>query len=202
MHLSPNIKPYLSIILPIYNEEKSLPILMKEIDAALINYKNRYEIIAVNDASKDGSYKVLQELAQGRQYLKVINFRVNGGQTAAFAAGFAHASGSLFITSDSDLENDPKDMPKLIAKIEEGYDLVSGWRKNRWQGQALKRKVPSLIANSLISKITGVKLNDYGCMLKVYKREVIDGVRLYGEMHRFIPAYVKKQGRENNRNGS
>ncbi len=182
----------LSIILPIYNECEGIPELFSEINKALSVFE--YEIIAVNDGSNDNSYEVLKSFAENDYKIKIINFKKNYGQTAAINAGIQDAKGDILILMDSDLENLPIDIPKLIAKLNEGYDVVSGWRQARWKGQFLTRKLPSLLANSLISKISGVKLHDYGCTLKVYKREVITDVRLYGQMHRFIPVYCKWEG--------
>jgi dolichol-phosphate mannosyltransferase len=182
----------LSVILPIYNESPNISTLFAALQEILQPYQ--YEIIAVNDGSKDDSFDQLKKLCQENKNIRAINFEKNFGQTAAFNAGIHHASGDVLILMDSDLENDPKDIPKLLAKIEEGYDVVSGWREHRWKGQWLKRKLPSLIANKLISYISGVKLQDYGCMLKAYKKEVIKDVVLYGEMHRFIPVYCSWHG--------
>ena len=182
----------LSIILPIYNESPNISILFAALQKVLQPYQ--YEIIAVNDGSRDDSFEQLKKLCHENKNIKAINFKKNFGQSAAFNAGIHHASGDVLILMDSDLENDPQDIPSLLAKIEEGYDVVSGWRQNRWKGQWLKRKLPSLIANKLISYISGVKLQDYGCMLKAYKKEVIKDVVLYGEMHRFIPVYCSWHG--------
>jgi dolichol-phosphate mannosyltransferase len=182
----------LSIILPIYNESPNISILFAALQKVLQPYQ--YEIIAVNDGSRDDSFEQLKKLCHENKNLKAINFKKNFGQSAAFNAGIHHASGDVLILMDSDLENDPQDIPALLAKIEEGYDVVSGWRQNRWKGQWLKRKLPSLIANKLISYISGVKLQDYGCMLKAYKKQVIKDVVLYGEMHRFIPVYCSWHG--------
>ena len=182
----------LSIILPIYNESPNISILFAALQKVLQPYQ--YEIIAVNDGSRDDSFEQLKKLCHENKNIKAINFKKNFGQSAAFNAGIHHASGDVLILMDSDLENDPQDIPALLAKIEEGYDVVSGWRQNRWKGQWLKRKLPSLIANKLISYISGVKLQDYGCMLKAYKKEVIKDVVLYGEMHRFIPVYCSWHG--------
>ena len=182
----------LTIILPIYNESSNIPILFAALQEVLQPY--HYEIIAVNDGSKDDSFEQLKKLCSENKNIKAINFEKNFGQTAAFNAGIQHASGDILILMDSDLENDPKDIPKMLAKIEEGYDVVSGWRQDRWKGQWLTRKLPSLMANRLISYISGVKLKDYGCMLKAYKKEVIKDVVLYGEMHRFIPVYCSWHG--------
>ena len=158
---------------------------MKEMD---------YEIIAVNDGSRDDSWIQLRKMAEINPRVRIINFVRNFGQTAALNAGIKNVSGDIILLIDSDLENDPADIPMLLAKINEGYDVVSGWRKNRWKGQWLTRKLPSMMANRLISKISGVHLHDYGCTLKAYRREVIKDVLLYGEMHRFIPVYANWQG--------
>lgn len=182
----------ISIILPIYNESKSLSELFEEIHKVLINYD--YEIIAINDGSLDDTENVLTKMAKEDFRLKVINFKKNYGQTAALNAGISHASGPLIIMMDSDLENSPSDIPIMIDKIYEGYDVVSGWRKNRWKDEFLTRKLPSFIANALISKVSGVKLHDYGCTLKIYKREILSEIKLYGQMHRFIPVYCNWQG--------
>ncbi len=184
----------ISIILPVYNEAKSIPQLLEELDAVFTKLPHEYEIVAVNDGSKDDTDAVLREYAKTRKYLKVIQFHVNAGQTAALRAGIDHASGEVLVPMDSDLENDPADIPRLLAKLEEGYDVVSGWRKDRWQGNFLTRKVPSYLANKLISHITKTHLNDYGCTLKAYRAHVLHGTLLYGEMHRFIPAYASWRG--------
>lgn len=184
--------PYLSVILPIYNEALSIHELFPAFESAISQYD--YEIIAVNDGSKDDSFKVLKEQAQKNPRIKVIDFKVNSGQTTAINAGIQHATGEIVVMMDSDLENFPSDIPMLINKLNEGYDVVSGWRKDRWQGQFLTRKLPSLMANALISKVSGVKLHDYGCTLKAYRRSVLSEVKLYGQMHRFIPVYCKWQG--------
>ncbi len=188
------MKPHLSIITPIYNEEKNIPLLFGELTSVLEKITSNYEIIAVNDGSRDDSFKELSLAAKKDPRFKVINFRMNRGQTAAISAGIEHSTGEILITIDSDLENDPKDIPRLLEKMKEGFDVVSGWRKDRWKGSYLKRKLPSVTANWLISKITRVPLHDYGCILKAYKREVVADTRLYGEMHRFIPAYAAWQG--------
>ena len=187
----------LSIVIPVYNEEKNLPLLFGAFYEVLEKLQCQYEIIAVNDHSRDKSLDVLRAMAAQDKNVKVISFRANGGQTAALSAGIDAASGDLIIPMDSDMENDPHDIPKLIAKLSEGFDVVSGWRKDRWKGgfaTLIKRRLPSTCANWLISKITRVKLHDYGCIMKVYKADVLKGVALYGEMHRFIPAYAFWQG--------
>jgi glycosyltransferase involved in cell wall biosynthesis len=184
--------PSLSVVLPVYNEAEGIALLFTKLHEALKG--QQYEIIAVNDGSKDNTWEELKKASQLSDKTKVINLRRNYGQTAAINAGIQHAKGDIIIMIDSDLENDPADIPKLLAKMDEGYDVVSGWRQNRWKGKFLTRKMPSLIANKLISYISGVHLNDYGCTLKAYKRDVIQDVRLYGQMHRFIPVFCKWQG--------
>lgn len=184
----------ISVVTPIYNEEKNIPILFRELSSVLAGLKVEYEIIAVNDGSKDGSYEVLFNLSQKDPHYKVINFKANCGQTAALSAGIDNATGDIIVPIDSDLENDPHDIPRLLEKLNDGFDVVSGWRQNRWAGHFFTRKFPSVVANWLISKITGVSLHDYGCILKAYRREVLFGTQLYGEMHRFIPAYASWNG--------
>lgn len=179
----------ISIIVPLYNEKSNLDELFSEIYQSIKILPFLYEIIAVNDGSNDGSDKILEEIATRYDHVKVIHFRRNFGQTAALSAGFDHAKGDIIIPLDSDLQNDPKDIAKLIAKLEEGYDVVSGWRKNR-KDSAIKRNFLSKIANKIISIVSGVKLNDYGCTLKAYRKSALEGVKLYGEMHRFIPIYA------------
>lgn len=187
----------LSIITPVYNEAKSLPQLFSELTQVLQSYDSDYEIIAVDDASKDNSFQVIKEHAAKDHHIKAVGLLVNSGQTAAIQAGIDRAEGDIIILIDSDLENDPNDIPHLIAKIEEGYDVISGWRQKRWNDGVfsfVKRKLPSVAANYLIGKTTGVRLHDVGCTLKAYKKEVIKPVELYGEMHRFIPFFAKLQG--------
>lgn len=184
----------LSIILPVYNEAGSLPHLFERVFEVMKQNRYEYEIIAVDDGSKDESFKVLKNLAEKDRRTKVISFRMNAGQTAALRAGIDHAKGEVVIAMDSDLENHPEDIPLLLGEIEAGFDVVSGWRKGRWEGQFFRRQLPSRTANALISMITGVKLNDYGCTFKAYRRGIIQEVPLYGEMHRFIPAYAAWRG--------
>lgn len=183
-----------SVVIPIYNEAKNLPQLFVRLKDTLSQIPFGYEIIAVDDGSKDDSFAVLKALATENSPIRVIRFKRNFGQTAALAAGIELARGEIIISIDSDLENDPQDILALLAKMADGYDVVSGWRKDRWKGAYLTRKFPSIVANWLISKLTGVKLNDYGCTLKAYRADVIKGVKLYGEMHRFIPAYAAWHG--------
>ena len=183
----------LSVIIPVYNEEDNVEPLHSSLASVLPSLGKPYEIIFIDDGSRDGTRDVLQKLNAADSCCKVISFRRNFGQTAALAAGFAHAHGKVIITLDGDLQNDPADIPMLLEKIDEGYDVVSGWRVRR-KDKFLTRRLPSLCANWLISKITGVKLHDYGCTLKAYRREVAQNVDLYGEMHRFIPAMASWMG--------
>ncbi|MDD5752079.1 MAG: glycosyltransferase family 2 protein [Candidatus Portnoybacteria bacterium] len=183
----------LSIIVPVYNEEQNIEELYKELKGILGELFINYEIITINDGSKDSSGQVLKKIATIDSNFKVINFRKNFGQTAAISAGIDYASGEILILMDSDLQNDPIDIPRLLKEIECGYDVVSGWRKER-KDKLFTRKIPSWLANRLISFITGVRLHDYGCTMKAYKSEVIKDIRLYGEMHRFIPAYTSWHG--------
>ena len=185
--------PHLSVIVPIYNEEGSIDRLLERLFAVLDRLEYRFEIITVNDGSRDTSLVLLRAAAEHRPELKIVNFRRNYGQTAAMMAGIDHASGDIIVAIDADLQNDPDDIPALLAKLEEGFDVVSGWRKHR-QDAAIRRNFVSRVANLLISRISGVALSDYGCTLKAYRKEVIKGVRLYGEMHRFIPIYAAWQG--------
>ncbi len=183
----------LSIVVPIYNEEENIPHLHERVTAAMAGAGIDYELILVDDGSSDGSFACLREIAEGDPRVKVIRFRRNFGQTAAMAAGFDAATGRVVVPMDGDLQNDPADIPMLLAKIDEGYDVVSGWRKDR-QDTFINRRLPSILANGLISRMTGVHLHDYGCTLKAYRREVLDGVNLYGEMHRFVPALASQVG--------
>ena len=185
--------PKITIVIPLYNEEDSIPHLHEALDAAIANYGQPAEVIIIDDGSRDRSFALLKEIAQRDPRFTIIRFRRNFGQTAAFAAGFAQARGEFVITMDADLQNDPMDIPLLMAKADEGYDIVSGWRKHR-QDRWLDRKLPSMLANRLISNVTDVRLHDYGCSLKVYRTEVLKQVRLYGELHRFIPALVSQVG--------
>ena len=183
----------ISVILPVFNEEENLVEMNTEITGVLGNMDADYEIIYVDDGSTDRSFEILNSLRQKNQRIKLIQFRRNFGQTAGLAAGFDYASGDVIVTMDSDRQNDPNDIPMMLDKINEGYDLISGWRFDR-QDAWLSRKLPSKMANSLISKITGVKLHDYGCSLKAFRKDVIENLRLYGEMHRFIPAIASWMG--------
>ena len=182
-----------SIVVPIYNEEDNISELYRAITSALDGTDTNYEIIMVDDGSIDGSFSALKEIAAQDQRVKVIRFRRNFGQTAAMSAGFDAAAGDIIIPMDGDLQNDPADIPRLIGKLHEGYDVVSGWRSER-KDTFITRKIPSILANALISSLTGVHLHDYGCTLKAYRREVLDGINLYGEMHRFVPALASQVG--------
>ena len=185
---------YLSIIVPVFNEAESLARLKKALDQALDGFEKDWEVIFVDDGSLDTSPQTLEGIAtEDTEHCRVILLRRNFGQTTAIAAGIDHAQGDVIILMDADLQNDPADIPLMVARLEEGYDVVSGWRKDR-QDAFLTRKLPSQIANGLISWVTGVKLHDYGCTLKAYRREAITGFRLYGEMHRFIPVYAHSLG--------
>jgi glycosyltransferase involved in cell wall biosynthesis len=184
----------LSVIVPAFNEEKNVPRMVEEISAAVDRLKIEYEVIFIDDGSRDGTFEALKEARRTHPRVKVIRFRKNFGQTAALAAGFDYACGEVIVTIDADLENDPNDIGPLLAKIEEGYDLVSGWRKDRWKKHFFSRRLPSLTANWLISRITKVRLRDYGCTLKAFRREVVKNIKLYGEMHRFIPAIAATIG--------
>jgi glycosyltransferase involved in cell wall biosynthesis len=195
--LAETVKPQLSIILPIYNEAESLPHLLKELAPALEATEHTFEIICIDDGSSDGSFEELKKLHLQDERVRLIRFRRNFGQTAAFAAGFNRARGDVVITMDADLQNDPADIPRLLAKIAEGYDVVSGWRVNRWQEgflTFLTRKLPSATANWLISTGTGIHLHDYGCALKAYQHDVVKTINLYGDLHRFIPAIASYYG--------
>ena len=184
---------YISIILPVLNEEENLEEMNTEIVGVVENMDVDYEIIYIDDGSTDRSFEILSEMREQNKNIKVIQFRRNFGQTAGLAAGFDHASGDVIFTMDSDRQNDPNDIPMMLEKINEGYDLISGWRFDR-QDAWLSRKLPSKLANGLISKITGVSLHDYGCSLKAFRKEVIENIQLYGEMHRFIPAIASWMG--------
>lgn len=183
----------LSVFLPVFNEEDNLRPLHEKLTAAMAKLGRTYEVIYVDDGSTDRSYEVLKEIAAADARAKVVRFRRNYGQTAAMAAGIQAASGEILIPMDADLQNDPADIVRLLEKLDEGYDVVSGWRKDR-QDKAVTRKLPSYVANKIISKISGVHLHDYGCSLKAYRRDVLKDVRLYGEMHRFIPIYASWAG--------
>ena len=186
--------PNLSLIVPVYNEEKNIPLLVDAIQKALDPLLYTWEVVFVDDGSEDSSLQVLTQLAEeAPDHLRVVSFRRNFGQTAAIAAGLDYARGEIIVLLDADMQNDPADIPMLLEKLDEGYDLVSGWRRRR-QDAYLTRILPSNLANMLISRVTGVPLHDYGCTLKAYRREVLEGFRLYGEMHRFIPVFANSVG--------
>jgi len=188
------VTPDLSVVIPIYNEAPNLEPLHVELTDTLARWGRPYELLFVEDGSTDGSFEVLRRIQQSDRHTRVIQFRRNFGQTAAFAAGFAAARGRLIVTSDGDLQNDPRDIPAMVDRLEkEALDIVCGWRKDR-KDAWLNRRLPSMIANRLISTATGVRLNDYGCSLKVFRAEVVKPLRLYGEMHRFLPALASEMG--------
>lgn len=184
----------ISIVIPVYNEEESVEILHQTIQNALLNLTEYWEVVYVDDGSRDSSLQKLEQIyTRDPEHVVVVSLRRNYGQTAAIAAGIDNAQGDVIILMDADLQNDPSDIPMMLEKLGQGYDVVSGWRVNR-QDAFATRTLPSRIANWLISTVTGVHLHDYGCTLKAYRREVITGFRLYGEMHRFIPAYASSVG--------
>jgi glycosyltransferase involved in cell wall biosynthesis len=182
-----------SVIVPLFNEAPNVPDIIDQTLIVLKSLNLAFEMILIDDGSTDNTFEVLRELAITRPALKIIQFRRNFGQTAAMAAGFDHAAGDVIIPMDGDLQNDPSDIPQLLDKINQGYDVVSGWRKNR-KDKLFSRKIPSWTANYLIGKITGVLLHDYGCTLKAYRREIVENFKLYGEMHRFLPALASWTG--------
>jgi glycosyltransferase involved in cell wall biosynthesis len=191
--MSADEAPEISVFLPVYNEEPNLRPLHAKLDAALQSLGRSAEIVYVDDGSNDGSLSILREIAATDSRVRVVALRRNYGQTAAMAAGIDAARGKVLIPMDADLQNDPADIERLLDKLDEGYDVVSGWRKNR-KDKLVTRKIPSMLANRLISWIGGVPLHDYGCSLKAYRRESLQDVRLYGEMHRFIPIYASWAG--------
>jgi glycosyltransferase involved in cell wall biosynthesis len=183
----------ISVTVPICNEAGNLPALHERVAAAMEKVGRPWELILVNDGSSDGSEELLDAIAAKDPRVKVVHFRRNFGQTAAMMAGFDLSTGEIIIPMDGDLQNDPDDIPAMLAKIDEGFDVVSGWRRDR-KDEALRRNLPSILANRLISAVSGVRLHDFGCSLKAYRRDVIEGVRLYGEMHRFLPIYARWHG--------
>lgn len=185
-------RPYVSVVVPLYNEEDNVEDLHRELTAALARLERPYEILLVDDGSKDRTLERVSAIEQRDPRVRVLRLRRNFGQTAAFSAGFDHARGEIIVTTDGDLQNDPADIPMLVGKLGEGYDLVCGWRRKRQD--TFSRRLPSMIANRLISAATGVRLHDYGCSLKAMTAEVAKGLRLYGEMHRFIPAVASWMG--------
>lgn len=183
----------ISVVIPIYNERNNVVPLLDELDAALLPMGKSYEVIAVDDGSNDGSTELLKTIVVERKTLRVIFFRANAGQTAAFDAGFRSATGDVVVTMDADLQNDPQDIPKLVAALDEGYDVVTGWRKDRQDGMVLRR-FPSHIANWMIRRMTGTKIHDLGCSLRAYRSHVTAEMKLYGEMHRFISVIAQDLG--------
>jgi len=184
----------LSLVIPVYNEQDNLPLLFDAIYETMNALDRSWELILVDDGSSDKSLSILKEYAEkDPEHIRVISFRRNFGQTAAIAAGLDYSQGEIIVLLDADMQNDPADIPMMLAKLDEGYDLVSGWRRQR-KDNAVTRNFPSMLANWLISNVTGVHLHDYGCTLKAYRRDVLEGFRLYGEMHRFIPVYANSVG--------
>jgi len=185
--------PQVSLIIPVFNEEDSLPRLFDALDETMKKLPQPAEVVLVDDGSTDRSFALLRDAAKARAWVRVVRFRRNYGQTAALAAGIDHSRASVIVALDADLQNDPADIPAMLAKLDEGYDVVSGWRKRR-QDKAFTRKLPSAIANWVIGRVSGLKLHDYGCTLKAYRRFVLEPYTLYGEMHRFIPIYASWVG--------
>ncbi len=183
----------ITITVPLYNEAENIPILYQRVRDAMESLGRSWELVLVNDGSKDGSTAVLDGIAANDERVTVVHFKRNFGQTAAFMAGLDYARGEVIVPMDGDLQNDPADIGKLLAKLDEGFDVVSGWRKDR-KDNAMKRNLPSRVANTIISRVSGVPLHDYGCSLKAYRRDVLEGVKLYGEMHRFVPIYASWNG--------
>ena len=188
-----DINQFISIVIPVFNESESIAYLLEEVKSVMEVNQFNYELIVVNDGSEDNTQAVLDKLTQNIKELLVISLRKNYGQTAAMAAGFDISRGDIVITLDGDLQNDPNDIPKLISEINTGYDLICGWRFNR-KDKLINRRIPSKIANKLIAKVTGLKLHDYGCSLKAFTKEIIDDVKLYGELHRFLPILASIEG--------
>ena len=182
-----------SVIVPLFNERESVAELIESIGTTLTGADLSFELILVDDGSTDGTIDLLRELQKTTPFMRILQLRRNFGQTAAMSAGFDHARGEVIVPLDGDLQNDPADIPRMVAKLHEGYDVVSGWRRKR-KDNLLSRKIPSWIANYIIGKITGVRLHDYGCTLKAYRRDIVGHMKLYGEMHRFIPALAKWSG--------
>ncbi len=183
----------ISLVVPLYNEEENVQLLYQELKSVLDTMQWQSEIVFIDDGSQDGTVRILEKIQAQDSAVRVVSLRRNFGQTAAMTAGFDHACGKIIVTMDGDLQNDPHDIPKLIEKLNEGFDVVTGWRFDR-QDPFLSRRLPSQMANRLISWVTGVRLHDYGCTLKAFRREVIQNINLYGEMHRFIPAIASGMG--------
>ncbi len=187
------IKNLISIVIPVFNESESIGFLLNEVKSVMQGHELNFELIVVNDGSQDNTGEVLEDLTLRIEELLVISLRKNYGQTAAMAAGFDNSKGEIIITLDGDLQNDPNDIPKLISEINQGYDLVCGWRFKR-KDKLINRRIPSKIANKLIAKVTGLKLHDYGCSLKAFKKEIVTDIKLYGELHRFLPVLANIEG--------
>jgi len=187
------IKNLISIVIPVFNESESIGFLLNEVKSVMQGHEFNFELIVVNDGSQDNTGEVLEDLTLRIEELLVISLRKNYGQTAAMAAGFDNSKGEIIITLDGDLQNDPNDIPKLISEIKQGYDLVCGWRFKR-KDKLINRRIPSKIANKLIAKVTGLKLHDYGCSLKAFKKEIVTDIKLYGELHRFLPVLANIEG--------
>ncbi len=183
----------ISVVIPVYNESESIELLLEEIIKVMHTNNYIFELIVVNDGSKDSTYEILENISNRIEELIVIHLRKNYGQTAAMSAGFNNTSGNIIVSLDGDLQNDPKDIPELIKNINQGYDLICGWRHNR-KDKLIKRKIPSKIANKLIGLVTGITLHDYGCSLKAFRKEIIDDIKLYGELHRFLPVLANIEG--------
>ena len=188
-----NIKQLISIIIPVFNESESIGYLLDEVVNVMHSNKISFEVVVVNDGSQDSTSNVLDELTIRIKELSIISLRKNYGQTAAMAAGFDNSNGEIVITLDGDLQNDPNDIPILISHINDGYDLICGWRYDR-KDKLINRRIPSKIANKLIANVTGLKLHDYGCSLKAFKKEILDDMKLYGELHRFLPVLANIEG--------
>lgn len=185
--------PAVSLVIPVFNEEESLPALFSALDEAVTALPQPAEVVLVDDGSRDRSFAQLQEAAASRPWMRVVRFRRNFGQTAAIAAGIDESRAPIIVPLDADLQNDPKDIPRLLAELDRGFDVVSGWRRDR-KDKAVTRRLPSMVANALIGRVTGVRIHDYGCTLKAYRRWVLEPYGLYGEMHRFIPIYASWAG--------
>lgn len=185
--------PAVSLVIPVFNEEESLPALFSALDDALPALPQPAEVVLVDDGSRDRSFALLKDAAATRTWMRVVRFRRNFGQTAAIAAGIDESRAPIIVPLDADLQNDPKDIPRLLAELDRGFDVVSGWRRDR-KDKAISRRLPSVIANALIGRVTGVRIHDYGCTLKAYRRWVLEPYGLYGEMHRFIPIYASWAG--------
>jgi glycosyltransferase involved in cell wall biosynthesis len=183
----------ISVVVPVFDEEPSLRLLHSEIAAALSAMHVSWEVLYVDDRSRDGSLRVMRDLCASDEHVRVVSFRARSGQTAALAAGFDHARGAVVVTLDGDLQNDPADIPRLVAELRRGFDIVAGWRKTRYDGFVLRR-MPSRIANRLIALVTGVKIHDTGCTLKAFRRELVERLPIYAEQHRFLPAMSKGSG--------